>query len=130
DHNRITYKGPKIDATTKTRQELELPLPDGLEILRQYDDLLVALGFRAVATVRKVRRPGSLHWEGKTIELALDQVDQVGTFLELEVLAEDNEVAAAKDALQTLSQKLGLPNPERRSYLEMQLDKISQPVTP
>src|SRR3954463_14585181 len=25
--NFITYKGPRVDATTKTRQELELPLP-------------------------------------------------------------------------------------------------------
>ena len=29
DANCITYKGPKIDATTKTRREIELPLTSG-----------------------------------------------------------------------------------------------------
>ena len=27
--NYITYKGPKLDATTKTRREVEIPLADG-----------------------------------------------------------------------------------------------------
>ena len=27
--NYVTYKGPKIDQTTKTREEIELPLPGG-----------------------------------------------------------------------------------------------------
>ena len=31
DHNRITYKGPKRDAVTKTRTEIELPIGDGAE---------------------------------------------------------------------------------------------------
>ncbi|MDZ7620691.1 MAG: class IV adenylate cyclase, partial [Patescibacteria group bacterium] len=38
--NRVTYKGPKIDATTKTRRELELPLPDGEQVVHQWTELL------------------------------------------------------------------------------------------
>jgi adenylate cyclase, class 2 len=121
--NWITYKGPKIDATTKTRRELELPLPDGPETPQQFASLLSALGFRAVATVRKVRRPGTLQWDGQKVELALDQVDSVGPFLELEVMAEDNEIQTAKAVLQFLSQKLRLPVSERRSYLELLLSR-------
>src|SRR5690349_15355832 len=45
--NFITYKGPKIDQATKTRRELELPLPSGSQIPTQFTELLTALGFRA-----------------------------------------------------------------------------------
>lgn len=36
----LTYKGPKIDATTKTRQEIEIPLPQGEGAARQHFLLL------------------------------------------------------------------------------------------
>ena len=62
NQNFITYKGPKIDTATKTRRELELPLPGGTDVARQYSELLKALGFVSVATVRKTRQPGSLTW--------------------------------------------------------------------
>ena len=56
DTSFVTYKGPKLDATSKTRRELELPLaasdPDG----SQFAELLAALGFTPVAIVRKQRR--------------------------------------------------------------------------
>ena len=63
DTNLITYKGPKIDQATKTRRELELPLAAGAERVEQYAELLVALGFRTVAEVRKRRRTGQLDWQ-------------------------------------------------------------------
>src|SRR6266496_1172527 len=53
--NFITYKGPKLDATTKTRREIELPLPPGSDTLAHFTELLTALGFRPVAQVRKTR---------------------------------------------------------------------------
>ena len=49
----LTYKGPKIDATTKTRRELELPLEAGRA--DEWAELLEALGFRPLAEVRKQR---------------------------------------------------------------------------
>ena len=53
----VTYKGPKLDATTKTRRELELPLDPSDADGSQFAELLTALGFTPVATVRKQRRP-------------------------------------------------------------------------
>jgi len=123
NENYITYKGPKIDSTTKTRRELELPLPPGKDIPDQFAELLTALGFRAVATVRKTRRPGSLQWEGQTVEIALDHVEGLGSFLELEILADDSLLQAAKAATNSLSKRLNLGPADRRSYLEMLLDK-------
>ena len=59
ESNLITYKGPKIDATTKTRKEIELPLPPENEVIQQFRLLLETLGFRPVATVIKQRRAGN-----------------------------------------------------------------------
>ena len=54
--NYITYKGPKLDAQTKTRTEIEVPLATGDEAADAFDRLLVHLGYRPVAVVRKRRR--------------------------------------------------------------------------
>jgi adenylate cyclase class 2 len=121
EHNWITYKGPKIDATTKTRRELELPLAGGTAAFDQFAQLLGLLGFAPVATVRKRRELASLTWQGRTIEVALDQVNGVGSFIELETSAAESELPAAKGAITSLASELGLTNSERRSYLELLL---------
>ena len=66
--NYITYKGPKIDATTKTRREIELPLAAGPESLASWTALLEAVGFRPVAEVRKSRRKAAIPWQGRQVE--------------------------------------------------------------
>jgi len=119
--NVITYKGPKIDATTKTRRELELPLAAGEQTIEQFTEMLVALGFTPVKTVRKTRRPATLSWEGFSVEAALDQVDDAGQFLELEITADNDSLEAAKTALSHLASKLPVGPSERRSYLELVL---------
>src|SRR5207248_1410561 len=53
EQNFITYKGPKIDAATKTRRELELPLPSGSDVGGRFSELLLTLGFVPVGTVSK-----------------------------------------------------------------------------
>jgi adenylate cyclase, class 2 len=119
EQNCITYKGPKLSATTKTRQELEIPLVAGLVHLEQYCELLTALGFRRVREVCKERRPGTVEWQGQSIEIAWDQVAGLGTYIELELCVEPENLATAQAMILSLATKLGLTEPERRSYLEM-----------
>lgn len=126
DANFVTYKGPKLDATTKTRREIELPLSPGVDGLEQFAALLEALGFRPVAEVCKSRRAARLPWQGFEIEVALDDVAEVGTFAELEISAAAEQLDAAKSALAALAQRLGLQGSERRSYLEMLLNRKGQ----
>ena len=121
DANYITYKGPKIDATTKTRREIELPLAPGPESLASWTALLEAVGFRPVAEVRKSRRKAAIPWQGRQVEASLDEVDGVGTFVEFELVAEESEVEAARACIQSLAQSFGLTQGERRSYLELLL---------
>jgi adenylate cyclase, class 2 len=121
--NFITYKGPKIDAATKTRRELELALPTSPGAPDQFAELLTALGFQPVATVQKTRQPGELQWEGQKVEVAMDQVQGLGSFLELEIAADDSTLEIARHALMSLSDRLGIGPPERKSYLELLLDR-------
>jgi len=118
-HNYITYKGPKLDRTTKTRREIEIALPVGDVGAVQAAELLAALSFEPVLEVRKHRRHLSLTWNGTPVEIALDRVAEVGQFVELELIADDSSLRSAQETIAALSAELGLIASERRSYLEM-----------
>ncbi len=124
-HNFVTYKGPKIDQTTKTRREIELDLPAGDRGAADFQSLFEQLGFRTVAEVRKHRRTWLLDWQGHAVEAALDEVDRVGTFVELEITADEGGLDAARAALAALAAELQLTSGERRSYLELLLGTIA-----
>lgn len=119
--NYVTYKGPKLDRTSKTRREIELLLEPGSEISQQSGELLEALGFTVVAEVRKRRRVATITWQSREVEIALDDVEEVGQFVELEIQAPQSEIEPARSALASLAAELGLANSERRSYLELLL---------
>src|SRR5713101_1368811 len=51
--NFVTYKGPKRDAQTKTRTEIEVPLAEGAATAEAFAKLLTHLGYRPVAVVQK-----------------------------------------------------------------------------
>ncbi|MGB9688079.1 class IV adenylate cyclase [Thermogutta sp.] len=121
DRNWITYKGPKIDSVSKTRDEIELPLADGREAWESWKRLLERLGFRPVRQVAKRRKRFLLDWEGWAIEISLDEVADLGVFVELEIVCQHEKMAAARDALSRLAAELGLQTSERRSYLELLL---------
>ena len=120
--NYLTYKGPKVDATTKTRREIEVPLPQDEEHVAGWESILEALGFTPVGEVCKYRRKAYVPWQGRQIEVSLDDVVDVGTFVELELLAEEQEVDAAKASIKSLADALELAGSERRSYLELLLE--------
>jgi adenylate cyclase, class 2 len=119
----VTYKGPKLDATSKTRRELELPLAASDADCSQFAELLAALGFTPVAIVRKQRRKFHINRDGREVEGALDEVDGVGLYVELELMANDANRDSAKEAISLLANELMLGASERRSYLELLLAK-------
>jgi adenylate cyclase class 2 len=122
ESNFVTYKGPKLDPQTKTRREIELALPPGEAGFSHFATLLEALGFRPVAEVRKQRRVAHLDWQGFGVEIALDDVDGVGRFVELEIAAASTDLDNAKQAVLSLAEQLDLHQSERRSYLELLLE--------
>jgi adenylate cyclase, class 2 len=122
DRNFVTYKGPKIDTTTKTRREIELPLDSGAQAADRFGELLLALGFHHVAEVKKRRRKAAVQVDGREVEVAYDEVERVGVFAELECSAEEGDLAAAKAIIAKLAADLDLTQNERRSYLELLLE--------
>jgi len=123
DHVAVTWKGPRLDATTKTRREIELPvgLADGVEVIARWTELLEALGFRRVREVAKRRRIAVVRRDGREIEVALDHVAGLGDFLEIEMRSAEEGLDAARRHIEALARELGCGTPERRSYLELLL---------
>ncbi|MBW3542433.1 MAG: class IV adenylate cyclase [Planctomycetes bacterium] len=123
DVNRVTYKGPIVDKRSKTRREIELRIGENPEDGEQFAELLEALGFRPVREVRKRRVAHDFMWEKRKLELALDEVDGLGSFLEIETIAKEPDREPARDAILRLAKKLGLENSELRSYLTLLLEQ-------
>jgi adenylate cyclase class 2 len=121
----LTYKGPKFDAETKTRREIEVPIAGGDEPARLLGELLAALGFRRVADVRKQRQTWQVPISGQQVTVAVDDVEGLGTFVELELMAEADQLESAQALLRRLASQLQLTGGERRSYLEMLLERGS-----
>ncbi len=115
----MTYKGPKIDTTTKTRVELSLGIDD-IDIAR---DLLVNLGFEEVAVISKKR----IFYHINEIVVSIDDVEKVGIFLELErVVYSKDQIPEARNDIFHLLEELGV-DPSistRTSYLELFLEKL------
>jgi adenylate cyclase, class 2 len=123
DENRVTYKGPKLDPVAKTRHEIEFSYASGQDTAARFAEMLALLGFRESLTVRKTRRVFELCWQGRAVEVLLDQVEGLGEFVEIETLAGDHDRAAAKECVLSLAAEFGLSAPEPRSYLRMLLEQ-------
>ncbi len=117
----VTYKGPKLDAVTKTRHELELRIDPNDSAGERFAELLRALGFTPVAIVCKERREFQLSHGDQKVQGALDEVVGVGTFIELELIADESGLEEAQRVIRELATELRLSPLERRSYLEMLL---------
>ncbi|MFW9953772.1 MAG: class IV adenylate cyclase [Candidatus Thorarchaeota archaeon] len=114
----ITYKGPKVDKTTKTRIEIAF----GIDSYESASSLLTYLGFQEAATVTKNRT----FFQFGNITLSIDDVESVGTFLELEQIVTSKDlIPAAREAIFALLEDLGLRRKDsiRESYLELILRK-------
>jgi adenylate cyclase class 2 len=79
-----------------------------------------------VAVVRKTRQTLTLTYGGWTVNVCLDEVAEVGRFVELEVVATPEQLDAARAAVLELAGRLGLTQPERRSYLQLLLQRGEQ----
>jgi len=119
--NYLTYKGPKRDQQTKTRTEIEVALAQGEEAAAQFIRLIKSLGYRSTAEVHKRRQVYHLQRESFNVEVCLDEVREVGTFVEVEVIAPEDQEERARNVILRMANELGLDRSERRSYLELLL---------
>ena len=106
----------------KIRTEIEVPLAEGAAAAEGFARLLTHLGYRPVAVVQKQRRIYHLERSPFSLEVSLDDVQGVGRFVEIEILAPPEQLADARRVVQELAATLGLTTSERRSYLELLLE--------
>jgi len=117
---KLTYKGPLVEAESKTREEHETPVGD--------DDaaagVLAGLGFEPAATVDKQRE----YYEYEEYTIVLDDVTDLGTFVEVERETTEAEVEAVREGAIDLLDRLGLDADEqiRTSYLGMLLTQADE----
>ncbi|HQR08295.1 MAG TPA: class IV adenylate cyclase [Gemmatales bacterium] len=118
DESQLTYKGPKQGAKGKVRTEHEVQLNEGSA--RMMHQILVDLRYKPSIEVNK-ERTFYRHLAQKDIEIAWDEVQGLGTYIELELKVPEGDQAEALFCLQSLAESMGLRQEERRSYLELLL---------
>jgi adenylate cyclase class 2 len=118
----LTYKGPLVDADSKTREEYEIAVEDD-DAIR---GILSGLGYEPAATVTKERE----HYELDGCTVTLDHVAEVGEFVEVELETEvahtqeaDAAIDAARGQATEILDRLGLDASDqiRTSYLGLVL---------
>ncbi len=123
-HYFITYKGKKIDVTTKTREEIEVKI-DEIEEMKKMFRLL---GFREVFTVVKERELYVFKFKDTQLEALIDYIPVLEQhFVEVELITESCEnVDEKREILFQFLENFGIEKQEsvRKSYLELIADKI------
>ncbi|MHA2363712.1 MAG: class IV adenylate cyclase [Candidatus Hodarchaeales archaeon] len=123
----VTFKGPKIKSTSKTRQEFELYLVPN----SSYKDVLAffeALDYQQKISVRKKRKDYQLQGG---VKLSLDEVEVLGNFIELEVVSHTfEEITEAEDKLWILIRNIlgdiSIDRSIMESYVEMLLVNLGE----
>ncbi len=96
----------KASARSRDNHERETTVGDA----RQIADMLVRVGYTPGAHVRKTRR--TAHY--KDFELCLDEVDKLGTFIEIEKLADEHaDVDKVQTELWNILRALGVSADDR-----------------
>jgi adenylate cyclase, class 2 len=120
--NRITYKGPKRATVSKVRKEIELDYASGQPAFEQMAEMLELLGFQPLRTVKKKRTPFTYPHQKNSFEITIDEVEGLGTFAEIELMAEESELQSAETAIIQLAETLKLTDSIRKSYLGMLIE--------
>ena len=122
----ITYKGKKIDKTTKTREEIEVKITE----IEDMKNILKFLGFREVFTVVKKRELYDFIFNDTRIEALIDYIPVLEQhFVEVELITESYEtVDENKEILFKFLSIFGIKKQEsiRKSYLELIINKMGK----
>ena len=119
----LTYKGEKIDAVSKTREEIDLQIED----IAKMGELLNLLGFQEVLTVNKERDLFELKFKNNKFEALIDYIPILNQhFLEVEYLSETkDEIERVRNILFDFLSSIGIQKIDSitKSYLELIIEK-------
>ncbi len=138
----LTYKGKRLPGSVKTRPEIELAIH--ATETSQWLEMLQHLGFQPVRKVRKHRRIFILRSSAITrantnnagdftapafesVTVAMDRVEELGDFVEIELLIADlAQIDAARAHIEETAASLGLSEVQPRSYLSQLVAKFGE----
>lgn len=111
----LTYKCKNVDALYHNRREIETGVADGNALF----EMLKRMRFVLIRKVVKTR----LQYKKEQTSICLDNVEELGSFMEIEVLGDD--AAVAKKRISSILDDLHLPRAtiEPQNYLAMLLKK-------
>jgi len=120
----LTYKGKKIDKSTKTREEIDVRIED----IEKTRNLLRQLGFQEIYTVKKERELYEFKYKTHKIEALIDYIPILEQhFIEVECLLNSSEnLESSRDVLFEFLNLFDIKKEEsiRKSYLELIADKL------
>ena len=113
---KLTYKGPKLNKISKTREEFEINIDK--KSLNTFHKILERIGFTLWGIVEKTRRI----YQIEEITISLDQVKKLGAYIEFEIMVKSNsDIDQALKKIFALASKIGIKKEDyiRKSYLEL-----------
>ena len=113
----LTYKGPRVDADSKTRAEHET-IVGSEDHLQQ---ILDALGFTPLPPVKKTRE----HYSYNEFTVTLDSVEDLGSFVEIETQGTKDDIDPLREEAVSILERLGGDpnNTIQTSYLALLLEE-------
>ena len=110
--NMLTYKGPRLDTASKSRKEVTVSVSR-----KPIEELLSSLGFSKFGQVTKLRR----NYRLGDMLVSLDDVENLGAFMEIEALAEEKDFEFHEKRVLELLEKLRFSEGDiiKDSYLEL-----------
>ena len=127
----VTYKGPKREGSVKIRLEDEWRLGGDDATGDRLEAMLITLGFRPQMVVRKRRRtflPVVEKGDLDGLSVCLDEVADLGSFVEIETLITTDTSPAtrlATERIERIADRLSLSVVEPRSYLTQLIEKLA-----
>ena len=125
----ITYKGKKIDNSTKTREEIDIKIED----IERMKVLLKELSFQEIFTVRKERELYEFDFKNYHIEALIDYIPLLKQhYVEVEYLLDSSkELEDARKVLFDFLSLFGIEKEDsiRKSYLELIANKFESKFT-
>jgi adenylate cyclase class 2 len=124
----ITYKGKKMDSSTKTREEIDIKIND----IENMKTLLTELGFQEIYTVKKERELYEFEFKNYHIEALIDYLPVLEQhFIEVECLtASKSKIGESRQVLFDFLKIFDINKEEsiRKSYLELIADKFKNKI--
>ena len=124
EKNFVTYKGPKIDRDDEDATGDRSPVSRWRGCGRRLPPVAHPSPLSTCGRGQKDATSRGVHpRQGSKCKSTLDEVDGVGRYAELEIVAPEDKADAAKAAVLAAAAELGLAQSERRSYLQLLLEK-------